>query len=123
MDNQIPILIIDDEIELAEVMGLEFEELGFKVFTTNQASEAINLCKQEAIGWVISDIRMPKMDGVELMQEILKVQPQTSVLLMSGYSEYDEPTVKQRGAHSLHLKPVDCDQIADVIRSSKKQTA
>lgn len=86
------LIIVDDEQSIRNGManGIPWNDWGFEVI--GQASdglEALELVENERPDVVLSDIRMPRMDGVELMQRLHKDYPDVKVIILSGYSDFE----------------------------------
>ena len=114
--ENLSILIVDDERDLREVIHLELEMFGYKIFEAGSGNEALSLCKDEKIDVIISDIRMPDGDGMHLLTNVKKSHPQIPVvILMTGYSEYAKDDLLQQGATAFFEKPLDCEEINDFI--------
>jgi two-component system, LuxR family, response regulator FixJ len=63
------------------------EELGHRVRTSGNAAEALEMCGKESFDVVVTDYKMPKMNGVELIGRLRKLHPSTSVILISGFAD------------------------------------
>jgi CheY-like chemotaxis protein len=63
------------------------EELGHQVLTSGTASEALELCGKHSFDVVVTDYKMPKMNGVELIARLRKLHPATAVILISGFTD------------------------------------
>lgn len=117
-NEKIPILIVDDEIDLLEIYQEHFEIDGFEVFTASSAIEAMEAYKNNVgIRIIISDLNMGKMSGIDLLK-CLKTTYQTIPLfyLATGDSGKTEEYIKSLGGHGLVLKPFDLDEILIKIR-------
>jgi len=79
------ILIVDDEQQIRSLLSITFTRAGFRVTTACSGVDAVGCCSGQPFDIVLSDVRMPEMDGHELMQWIAAHQPQTRTMLMSGY--------------------------------------
>jgi two-component system response regulator YesN len=87
----IEILIVDDEKFVVENLATTYswEDLGIKtVHTAFSASEALELLEIHNIPIVISDIRMPEMNGLEMIEKIKSISPRTKCILLSGFSDF-----------------------------------
>src|ERR1700709_754924 len=104
MSDKIPILVAEDEAMLrmiaVEMLGLA----GFEVFEASDGVEALELLKANPqIALLVSDIRMPRMDGSALVDAGLALRPELKVLLMTGYArEAPRQMVEMRDVQILH---------------------
>lgn len=113
------VLLVDDEAEIRETLTINLELDGFKTLSASCGNEAIELLKNNTIDFVISDVRMPKGDGVSLLREIKKLYPDIpQVVLISGFAEVSADEVKQLGAIDLILKPPNIDQLIELIKKT-----
>lgn len=108
------LVIVDDEEDIRRGMarGIPWESWGF--FVSGQAEngeEAVRLIETAKPDVVLSDIRMPKMDGIELMQYLHQNHPEIKIIILSGYNDVDylNMAIKNRVTEYL-LKPTDIDE-------------
>ena len=80
------VLVVDDEPKLCDLLSSALSQNEIEVFTANNGLQALALLEQEAIDLVISDWRMPGMDGPQLLAEIKIRFPQLPVIVMTAYS-------------------------------------
>lgn len=78
------LLIVDDEQEIREMLSRHFRLLGISNSTASNGKEALNYLASNSVDIVISDIRMPEMDGVELCRQLRKDFPLVRIILMTG---------------------------------------
>jgi signal transduction histidine kinase len=83
------ILIVDDEKDICDVLSISLSDLGYKVFTAEDGEEALRIVKRVNPPIVLTDIRMPIMDGIELLREIKHQAPDTEVIMITGHGEMD----------------------------------
>lgn len=84
------VLLVDDEETVREVAGELLKQLGFAPITACNGREAVEIFKQTGeILFVILDLTMPEMDGVQCYQQLLALEPEVKVLMASGFSEYE----------------------------------
>jgi CheY-like chemotaxis protein len=96
------ILIADDELMLRAMAAEALEDAGFTVFQAADGREALTLLKRNpAIQLLITDVRMPEMDGWTLAETALKFRADLKVLLITGYDQSPEP-----GTHSFRTFPI-----------------
>ena len=85
--DQTVILIVDDDVMVRNVARITLEADGYFTLTAHDGEEALHISREfpGTIHAVLSDVKMPKMDGLELRDWILKERPGVAILLMSGY--------------------------------------
>jgi DNA-binding NtrC family response regulator len=119
-DESAKILVVDDEVALAEALKDLLVFHGYKVeFATNGIS-AIDLLDKNNFDLVISDIRMPMMDGMQLLQHINQNHRGLPVILISGFSDYDEKMASEKGARGLVAKPMDIENLVKLVKQNLK---
>ncbi|MDM8537413.1 response regulator, partial [Desulfobacterales bacterium HSG17] len=103
------VLIVDDEIELCQTQKMILEELWEKdlVFTAYSGIEALSVLENENIDVLVTDIRMPGMDGIELMKQVKKKYNDIQIIVLTGHGDIDNAIAALRlGAHNYLTKPV-----------------
>ena len=118
------LLIVDDEEDIRNGMsrGIPWKEWGFTVVgIAENGEEAVFLTEKEKPDVVLSDIRMPKMDGVELMQYLHDNLPEIKIVILSGYNdlEYLNMAIKNQVTEYM-LKPTDIDEFEQLFRKIRK---
>ncbi|NIK67223.1 response regulator transcription factor [Paenibacillus sp. BK720] len=119
------VLLVDDEPMIREGLRtlLEWESLGYEVVdTAANGKDALKKCEQHELDLIIVDIRMPEMNGLELIRTIRENGGTMHVLILSGYAdfEYAKQAIVQRIDGYL-LKPVDEDELMDYLQSLRKE--
>jgi CheY-like chemotaxis protein len=112
------VLIVDDEETLTWSMAksLSKDKDKFEVIIANNGSEAINLLRRNEIDIVISDIRMPDINGLDLLVKIRKEYPQTRVIIMTAYGSSDvQKEANRRGSLFYVEKPFEISDIRKII--------
>jgi two-component system response regulator (stage 0 sporulation protein F) len=84
------ILVVDDEDAIRELIAEEMKEEGYRVLTVNNARDALKIVEEEPLDLVILDIRMPGMDGLEVLPRILGLKEGLPVILNTAYTQYQE---------------------------------
>ena len=85
MDNTI--LLVDDEAGIRKVLGISLQDSGYDVHTAENAKEALRLFEEMTPPIVLTDIKMPDMDGIELLRRIKKINPDTEVIMFTGHGD------------------------------------
>ena len=112
-----PILVVDDEPiirdSLAEFLGQE----GFAVTACGSAEEALRRARSTAFAIALCDVQLPGMDGLALLDRLLKINPETLVLFITAYGTVENAVAAfQRGAHDYLMKPILLDEVLAKIR-------
>lgn len=111
------VLIADDEIMLREIAAEALSDAGFLVFQAAHGREALTLLKgNPAIALLISDVRMPEMDGWALADAALKFRPDLKVLLITGYDETLEPGTIHFPRFEILKKPFNLQALCERAR-------
>ena len=87
MDKKL--LLVDDEEGIRKVLGISLSDSGYTVFTAENGEEALKTFRKETPPIVLTDIKMPGMDGIELLQKIKHENPDTEVIMISGHGDMD----------------------------------
>jgi len=112
------ILVVDDEHVVLDILSDVLTREGFAVSLATCADEALQRLSDESYDLVLSDIRMPGMDGLELLRRVARGHPGTDVILMTGYASVDGAIdAMQLGAADYLIKPLKPKEIVARIRS------
>src|SRR5579872_2901350 len=121
MQNEPYILIVDDDTALLEALpqALSLRLTAVKVDTSDSALNALALIQENDYDAIVSDIKMPGMDGLVLLQKIQELRPDTPTLLITGHGEHDLAVQALRGgAYDFIQKPIDRDyMVAALLRA------
>ncbi len=112
MQNTAQILIVDDDTALLQALPqtIYLRLKGIKVDTCDSALVALERIQQTDYDAIVSDIKMPGMDGLELLSKIRELRPDTPVMLITGHGEHDLAIRALRGgAYDYIQKPIDRD--------------
>lgn len=119
--NKAPILLVDDDRELLEVYRKILMMKGFDVLATDNSADALELVKGKGPSVVISDIIMPKMDGMELLNAIKTVRPETEVIMLTAEGSISGAVDAVRnGAFSYFIKPADIEELIISLRKAEE---
>ena len=119
MKNNNRILIVDDEPDLTKISVMALEHYGYKVDAFNDPTEALSKYKPGSYDLIILDIKMPKMDGFELYQEIIKKDNNAKVCFLTAselyYEEFRKNEFCALDKDLFIRKPIDNEQLAKEI--------
>lgn len=114
-----PILLIDDDTELLEVYEKIFRLKGFQVLTCSSSLDTLKLIRDRTFSVVVSDIIMPKMNGMELLDAIKEIRPETEVIMLTAEDSISGAVeAVKKGAFSYLVKPADIDELLSNVRKA-----
>jgi DNA-binding response OmpR family regulator len=123
MSKEPSVLIVDDDEGLANILAVILDQEGFEVRTANNGSVGCSTYFDEPTDWVLTDIQMPELDGLNMMQCIRLFNPSVQVVYMSGevdkYHNLLDREVSEFGAGVLH-KPFTRRDLIDEIAGVRK---
>lgn len=106
------LLVDDDEKAIRDSLKMILAEEGYTTDSAGDGEEALEKLKENDFDIVITDIKMPKMDGVQLMQEAAKISPQTFFVIMTAFASVNTAVDALRnGAYDYLIKPVEFDDL------------
>jgi two-component system NtrC family response regulator len=115
------VLIVDDEKNYPLILGAVLEEEGFETLAANSAEEALEKLKHCDVDLVLTDMKMPGMDGIDLLEQIKAKDADLPVILMTGFGTVEKAVeAMQKGAYHYLLKPFDNERLVIYV---KKATA
>lgn len=117
------VLFVDDEVDVLSSLKRQFRKADFKMYTAVGGEAALLLLKTEPIKIIITDERMPGMNGVELLQKVKKIYPDTIRIILSGYADSSSivNAINKGEVYRFISKPWKKDNLLDVIRQSFSQ--
>ena len=110
------ILVVDDEDALRMVLSSELQSSGYEVGTASDGDEAINQVQSKKFDLVLLDIKMPRVDGFEVLKFIKKNQPNIKVIMLTGFADLKNAIEsKKHGAEDFVSKPYDLVDLLTTI--------
>lgn len=118
------ILIVDDEAIMRNFLIETFKRKGMEVYSANDGREALQLAKKIAFDLVITDMNMPGLTGLELLNKLKEFSPKTIVIVITAYGSVDNAVEAMRlGAFHYLLKPFSPDAIEAIIEKANEHYA
>ena len=93
------VLVVDDDPQILRLLETMLKPRHVNVLSTPRPAEALEICAREPVHLLISDVKMPGMDGRKLAERVLELRPETSILLISGTT--DDPGAISPRVHFL----------------------
>jgi DNA-binding NtrC family response regulator len=114
--QKFPILIVDDEEHTRLALARLLEKENFLTYCASSGEEALEVLKKNQVDIVVSDLKLPKMNGIELLKTVKKKTPNTSIILITGYGSIQTAVMAMKeGAYDYIVKPLDFDVLKKVI--------
>jgi diguanylate cyclase (GGDEF)-like protein len=122
--SQLKILVVDDEEIMRNMLKDVLTDAGYMVFTACDGKEAIEKFTDQDLSIVITDIRMPGMDGVEVTRKFKETRSDVCVIAITGYASIDSAVaILKEGAYDYINKPFNIDEIKIVVaRAAERQS-
>jgi two-component system response regulator GlrR len=123
LDKAPKLLLVDDDESLLRLMSIRLKAEGFDVTSVDNGTQALRLMFNNDFDVVLSDLRMPGMDGLSLFDEILQQQRDLPLILMTAHGTIKEAVAAtQRGVFSFLTKPVDHKELRSILLRAIAQT-
>lgn len=121
-NSQHSLLLVDDEEDIRDVLRLPLEDLGYRVLTADNAGTALSVFNQEKPAVVLTDIKMPGMDGIELLQKIKHECPETEVIMITGHGDMNLAIKSLKyEATDFIIKPINVDGLAIALGRAEER--
>ncbi|HQU93795.1 MAG TPA: response regulator, partial [Pyrinomonadaceae bacterium] len=113
------ILIVDDEQSYRQLLELVFKGDGHDVRTAANGREAVELVLEEAPNVIISDVRMPDMDGIEMLRAVRETHPDLGVVFMTAHASVESAREAFKlGADDFITKPFDVEELKLIVKKT-----
>lgn len=116
--HQNTVLVVDDEPLILRCTKLLLQHEGFRVHTAENGEEALDLLGHESVDVIVSDVRMPKLDGIGLIESLRKQGNVTPIMFVTAYSDLTPEKAERLGAIALLSKPVKPDLMIRAVRGA-----
>ena len=114
--HHIKVLVIDDDPSICKTVGLLLEDNGYSPRTYTDPDEAIEAADKESYQIALVDLRMPKMDGVEVVEKLKKIDDRMSCIVMTAYPDLDSATeTMRRGTCDYISKPFKHEELMNSV--------
>ncbi len=118
------ILIVDDEQSYRQLLSLVFESDGHNIRTAANGSEALDLLHAEPANVIISDVKMPDMDGIEMLRAVRETLPDVGVVLMTAFASVETAREAFKlGADDFIQKPFDVEELRLIVKKTLEKQA
>src|SRR5919201_3420800 len=110
------LLVVDDEESVAVTMGAILEMDGYAVAISTSGTDALSKLQSETFDLVLTDLRLDDADGLSIVGEVCRVQPDTVSIILTGYASLESAiNALREGAYDYLIKPCDVDELRAVV--------
>ncbi|MHB8875377.1 MAG: sigma-54-dependent transcriptional regulator [Myxococcaceae bacterium] len=118
------VLVVEDDGRMLEILTRHLDRMGYSVRGASGAGRALQLLEEEPAEVILSDVRMPGMDGRTLLQVVRERYPATKVVLMTAFGTVDDAVEAMKaGAYTYVTKPFRVEEVAAVLRNAAREVA
>lgn len=114
------ILIVDDEPGIRTMVQFELSQSGHTILTADSGATALEVLKTKTVDLILTDMRMPQMDGLDLVVQVRKSHPALPIILMTGFVEDRVKKVQEYNLADMLHKPFTIDQLAESVEKVLK---
>jgi DNA-binding response OmpR family regulator len=116
------ILVMEDEASVAQGLQLVLSEAGYNVDVAMTGGSALDTFNKEAFDLLVADLRLPDIDGMEVVRQVKENKPETEVIVITGYSSVDSAVEAMKlGAFEYLPKPFTDEQFKEVVEGALKE--
>ncbi|MBE0500137.1 MAG: sigma-54-dependent Fis family transcriptional regulator [Desulfuromonadales bacterium] len=117
--NNYRILVVDDEVSMRDVLSIMLHREGYHVDAAADGAQAVKQLQENRYDLVISDVQMPRMDGLQLLQHLRERSPDTVVIMITAFSSTEQAVeAMKQGAYDYIIKPFKNEEIRIVIKNA-----
>lgn len=117
-ENKIKVLVVDDEDIVREALQDWLSAYGFDVSAAGNGTEALQLIHDQEFGVILLDVRLPDMEGTDILREARKLRPEVKAIILTAYPS-KESTIEavKHGAAEYLVKPFEPEHLVNIINS------
>ena len=120
-ERTINVLMVDDEEDLVTLMARRLEKRGMAVATATSGADALSLAARRRFDVAVVDLKMPGMDGVEVMQRLRQIQPFIQTIMFTGHGTTESALEAGKlDAYRYVMKPCPFDELIEIIREAHR---
>ncbi|MGE5789778.1 MAG: sigma-54-dependent transcriptional regulator, partial [Syntrophaceae bacterium] len=120
------ILVVDDDRGMQDVLDIMLSRAGYQVATADDGAAALEIIRKKKFDLVITDLKMPRVDGIELLKGVKETAPETAVILLTAFASGETALAAMReGAYDYVEKNFNVDDMLAIVRDAidRKETA
>jgi two-component system, NtrC family, response regulator PilR len=118
------LLIVDDEQSYRQLLSLVFETEGYRIRTANNGLEALRMLQEEPAEVIVSDVKMPDMDGIEMLRAVREIRSDIGVVMMTAFASVETAREAFKlGADDFIQKPFDVEELKLIVKKTLDKQA
>lgn len=122
--QEVEVLLVDDEEEYVRALAERLELRGFNTRVVLSGEQCLRIVSERVPGVILLDLKMPGMDGLEVLRRIRKDHAKLPVVIVTAHgSEKDRETARELGAFEQLQKPVQIEYLVQIVREAVRQAA
>lgn len=111
------LLIVDDQFGIRILLNEVFQKEGYKIFQASNGKQALDIVKMRRPDLVLLDIKIPGIDGIEILKRMKKIEPDIKVIIMTAYGELNMiEEAMELGSITYFAKPFDIEEMRDTVK-------
>src|SRR5512143_2070394 len=115
------VLIVDDEPNLRKILAAQLSRDGYDVLTAEDGEQVLTILRENHVGLVVTDRKMPKVDGMTLLREALREDPDLPIVMITAHGTVDTAVeALKTGAFDYLTKPFDKDEVRQIVGKALK---
>ena len=123
MNETVRVLVVDDEKAAVRNLRHVLTKEGYHVTTAASGQAALRLLREERFHVVLTDLRMERVDGMQLLERCKRIAPETEVIMITGYATVDTAVdAMRKGAYHYIAKPFKLDEVRGVVRGAAEKS-
>jgi len=122
MSTDATIMVVEDEIGTRTTLCAILEDAGYRVVGLEKGIDALKVIRGSPFNAVITDIRLPDVDGMEILEQAREINPEAAVIMMTGYASVETAVdAVNQGAYAYFVKPINPEEMKTAIANALKQ--
>lgn len=120
--EKVNILVAEDEADLRDILKVTLEQEGYRVILASDGDEAIKKIEKKLFQVALIDIKMPGVNGKELVSKIKQINPLMPIVVVTGSPDFKEEMSLKKQVYEYIYKPFKLDKLVGVVKEALRQT-